>query len=173
MLGINHRSLPPNFFNAYITKDNKIVLVFEKSDNNVKFNKFLEFSNDNNDYIKYEEDIDEILMYFDIPVEFSNDYQLFLQGSYSKFSEMYKNVLCMIHGKNSFKETHLVSVYNTIYPQEFKRKQLAEHLGVDHTMINEVFDRPELEEEQFVPLLELLNKNKIEKKEEKIYDNKQ
>jgi hypothetical protein len=172
MLGINHRSLPKSFFNAYITKNDELVLVFDKTQKDEKFNIFLEYSNDNNDYIKYEEDVDEILMYFDIPIEFSNDYHLFLQGAYSKFSEEYKNVLILIHGRQSFKDSHLVSVFDAIQAQMFKRKQVATRLGVDVSLITEVFDRPEMDEEQFTPLIELLNQEE-NKQETIIYDNQQ
>ncbi len=161
MLGLNWVKLPDNFYNGYVTKDNEIVLVFEKNGENERFNKFLDFNNTNNDYIKYEEDLDEILLYYKIPDDFVDDYHKFLEGRYSEFSDDYKHLLRLMFGRKTAPTGRTVYVENVIFPQEYKRKQIAEDLGVEISLIKETFDKPDLNEELFIPLIELLKSNNI------------
>lgn len=171
MCNISSTKLPHNFINAYINDEKSIVLVFEKLNNedSLNFNKFLQTLDDNKQYVKYEEDVDEIILHFNIPECYINDFELFKQGSYSRFSEKYKEVLIVHYGRISLKENHTVSMYNTIYPQEFKRKQIADRLGVDIKLIEEVFDKPDLEREQYIPIYKT---EPIQIQEQLQYDNK-
>lgn len=172
MCNIQSTKLPHNFINAYINDEKSIVLIFEKLDNSDSgpFNKFLQTIVENEYYVKYEEDIDEIVLYFNIPDHYINDFELFKIGAYSKFSEMYKEILILHYGRISIKENHTVSMYNTIYPQEFKRKQIADRLGVDIKLVEEVLDKPDLKQEEYIPIYKL---QPIQIEEQLQYDNKQ
>ena len=147
MCGINPTKLPFNFINSYIYDDKSIILIFEKLNDNIQFENFI---NKNNTFIKQDEIDDKLILYYNIPNEYLNDFNLFKLGSYSKFSQNYKNILTDYYGRISIKENYTVTMYNTIYPQEFKRKQIADRLGVNINLVEEVLDKPDLEEEQYI-----------------------
>lgn len=168
LLDINYRSLPINFLNSYIYGSTEIALVFNKIKNN-QFDKYLQYIKLNKNFVEYREDLDEIILIFQIPERYHNDFELFKQGKYSKFSKDCKDIIVTFHGIHTEKNSHKVTAYNTVYPQEFKRKQIADELMVEKDLIQEVFDKPDLEEENFIELSELLSRNK---KPIEIYDNK-
>lgn len=169
LLDINYRSLPVNFLNSYIYGSTEIALVFNKTEN-IKFDKYLQYLKLNKNFVEYREDLDEIILIFHIPECYHNDFELFKQGKYSKFSKECKDIIITFTGTYSEKNSSKVTAFNTVYPQEFKRKQIAKELMVDIDLIQEVFDAPNLKEETFIDLSELLTKNN--KKPVEIYDNK-
>ncbi len=157
MVGINYRNLPSNFINSYISKDYHVIMVFDKTDEYDEiFYHFLDRTRNNiRWYRSSEEDIDEISLVFEIPEIYKNNFDLFMLGRYTEFTESYKGVLCNFFGKKTRKELeHLedMTEFDVIYPREFKRKQIAEHLSynnsvIDWKIINEVLSRPDLEKE--------------------------
>lgn len=151
MVAINHNNLPKEFINSYIDREYHVYIVFEKDNNFVNLNQnYLQYLKDNNEYIEsYEEDTDEYIIKFNIPEEYYKEFDLFIQGKYSKFSENYKNRLCFYFGRKSIKEGHLVNIVNAIYPEDFKRLQIAKHLDVDVSLIREVYDPPNLTKELY------------------------
>ena len=157
MVNINYKTLPDNFVNSYITENADIVIVFDKfanSDNS--FQDFLEFTKKNVYYKEYSANDDEIMIIFTIADKHLPNFELFKLGSYSKFSEDYKAKICSFYGKQTIKENYTVTEYNTIYPQEFKRKQIAEVLGVDIKLIEEVLDRPNMDKEIYQSIEQLI-----------------
>jgi len=169
LIDVNYRNLPVNFLNSYIYGSTEIALVFNKVENN-KFDKFLQYLKLNKNFVEYREDLDEIVLIFQIPECYHNDFELFKQGKYSQFSKDCKDIIVTFHGTYTEKNTSKVTAYNTVYPQEFKRKQIANDLMVELDLIQEVFDKPDLKEETFIELSELLIKNN--RKPVEIYDSK-
>jgi hypothetical protein len=166
MVGLNHKTLPNNFINSYILDDYKVVAVYDKNtDYNDIFAHHLNRVLDNNKHlIEYQDLDDEIDIFFKIPEEFKDDFDLYLLGKYSEFSDDFKAVLTSFFGIKTIKEGHTVSVHNTIYPEDFKRKLIAEHLSyknsvIDYTLIKEVLDRPNLDKERFKQLSILTAQN--------------
>lgn len=166
MCEVNYKTFPDNFINCYL-KDDQVVVVFDipKKDDN-KFKLFLDYIKLNKNYDMYEEDIDEITLYFNIPDRNKKNYEMFLQGKYSKFSKEFQELLKSYFGTRSRKEDYKVNVIDVISPMDFKKKQVAERLGVDISLIEEVLDKPDLEKETYKPIIKLLEQAKK-------YDNKQ
>lgn len=156
MVGINYKQIPSNFINCYILEDYKCVLVFDKlMDYDEIYYHFMHRVMDNNpnfrEYIDLEE---EAIFIFNIQDRYRNDFDLFVKGAYSRFSEDYKKVLIGFFGRQSIPQGHLVTEYNVIYPEDFKRKQIAEHLSfkdsiIEKNMIVEVLHKPNMKEEIF------------------------
>ncbi len=96
----------------------------------------------------------EIILYFDVPLAYRKDFELFVKGSYSEFSKEYKDLLVRNYGEvreTGFSEvTKLpnVSLYDAIYPLKETRRQFMEILNSD-VKIKEILDPPNLEEEEF------------------------
>jgi hypothetical protein len=171
MCSLNNRLLSDNFINSYIL-DDYLVLVFTKPEGeHYNYSKFINYISFNENFIRSELVEDEEVFYFKIPQYYLDDYEKFKQGLYSKFSDGFKELLIKHYGRVSIKENHTVTVYNTIYPQEFKRKQIAEHYNVDLNYVpEEVLDIPNLSFETYKSIIQLQE----ERKEKQIkYDNKQ
>lgn len=160
MCDINFGILPKNFINGYISDDNKVIIVFDKLSDIFEredFQIFLLHLCQNKNFDSRNEDDEELIVYFNIPDIWLNDLNLFKNGAYSKFSDDYKRKLVQYFGSRSIKDSYLANVYNAIYPQDFKRKQIAERLStknsvVDYRDIVEVLEIPDLFKETFKPL---------------------
>jgi len=163
MCGINHKNIPTNFINAYITKDYKAIMVFDKTvDYDIIFYRFLENTKEKNDYlIRHIDEEDEIVLEFNIEEEYRNDFDLFTNGKYSKLSDSYKKLLVSYFGQESRKHDHKANIYDAIYPQDFKRRQIAERIYDERDiregikLIDEVLEIPNMEEETFKTIQEL------------------
>jgi hypothetical protein len=161
MFGLKSTLLPNNYINTYIYDSNSVVLVCSKPEEKEisGFDRFLATINENGDYSKYEDTSEEILLYFTIPDNFKSDFNKIIKGEYSKTSTNYKSLIVKAYGRTSIKDTYKVTAYNTLYPQEFKRKQIADRLGVETKLISEVLDSPDLNYEIYKPLHELTKQN--------------
>lgn len=169
MVGINYKNLPSNFINCYIKVDNEnyyCMLVFDKTrDYDEIFYHFMNNIHTNNKHLlKYDDLEEEVIFIFKIPEILKEDFKFFMDGKYSKFSEEYKKVLCNFFGRKSKQEDYTVTEYNAIYPEDFKRKQIASYLSyenseIDWKLIKEVLHRPDLEREIFKSIDVLLSKN--------------
>lgn len=157
MCSINHKFLPNTFINSYIKEDFEAVIVFSKLEPlGIEVLNFIDaIKLTNPSYITMHEYNDKLIIFLAIPEEFKEDFKLYLQGSYSKFSEKYKKVLVDYYGKKTVKENYTVTEYNTIYPETFKRKQIAQRLGVEPDTIVEVLDKPDLDNELYKELTQL------------------
>lgn len=167
MVGINHkdRDFPLNFINSYVTNDYHIIMVFDKTENyDETFYRFLSRMKSSRHLAGYEDLEDEAVIILSIPDFCKPDYDCFIEGKYSRFSESYKSVISMFFGKKTIKDGHTVTEYNTIYPEDFKRKQIAEYLStegseIDYRDIKEVLHKPDLDKEMYTPLDVLLAHN--------------
>jgi hypothetical protein len=109
---------------------------------------------------EYGDDGKEISMFFDVPVKYKKDFELFVTGSYSKFSLPYKDLLVKTYGQGRESGIALnglpkVSIYDAIFPLKETKKLLAQQLNVDVKEINEVLDPPNLEKEEYKLIEEL------------------
>ncbi len=167
MCSVNHKNLPTNYIDSYITLDYKIHMVFDRlEDCDIIFYTYLDnIKKYNSNYSHHVEDDDEIVITFNIPSMYHSDFDKFTQGKYSQFDELYKRVIVRFFGMHTIKDNYEVTEYNVIYPQEFKRRQIAERLydkkDVKSAMalIQEVLDPPDMERESFKPLQQLLQEN--------------
>lgn len=163
MVGVNHKNLPSNFINAYISLDNEAFLIFDKTfDYDEIFYHYLEHTKaKNKDLTDIIQEEDEVVLKFTIPDQYSENYHYFLQGKYSWFTEDYKQLVCNYFGKQTRKDDYTVTEYNTLYPQAFKRRQIAERLydkkdiekGLK--LIDEVLDKPDLDKEIYKSIEQL------------------
>ena len=167
MCNINYRILPQNFINGYINDNYVISLVFDKTeDYDINFYNFSKSVAEHNPhFINSVEEEDEVVINLQIPEKHYENYNLFLEGSYSKFDNNFKKVLVNYFGNKSIQDSYKASVYNAIHPQEFKIKQIAERLyepkdikqGIKN--IKEVLERPNLEREYFKSIQQLIEQS--------------
>lgn len=166
LIKITSSDFGKNFINAYIHNVDKpciyVVCSYNEEDDNLM--RGIVRSRINPNFIETEIKSDEIILKFTIPQESLNIFQLFIEGKYSQFPEKYKRYLCSIYGVAVEKETRYASVYNVLYPQDYKRKQIADFLKVDKELIKEVLDIPDMNYENYKDIEEL---------EEKIYEYEQ
>lgn len=113
----------------------------------------------------YDDNDKEVVLFFDVPKDFKEDFELFTQGKYSKFSHKYKELLTRNYGEQRMldfsKESKLpnVSVYDAMYPTEERKKALSQALGCDVKDLNdEVLSPPNLEFEEYKNIEELKEK---------------
>lgn len=178
MVGINHKNVPSNFINAYIGKTYNVFVVFDKTeDYDIIFYNFFEHIKKNPCYKGHIEEEDEMVIELAIHENYYNDFSLFIQGKYSEFSDVYKKIIVSYFGNKTIKDSYHVTEYNTIHPQEFKKKQIAERLYEPKDLkeglanIKEVLEIPNLEQETFKTIQELEQLNNAT--DEKQYELKQ
>lgn len=167
MCNINYKNLPTNFINAYILDEYQIIMAFDKTeDYDVVFYHFLNNVKDNNKYLTgSSEDTDEILLSFKIPERHHDNYDLFKKGKYSEFDNEFKKLITNYFGNKTIKDTYHVTEYNAIYPQDFKKKQIAERLYEPKDIkeglknIKEVLEAPDMEKETFKSLQQLIEQS--------------
>ena len=98
---------------------------------------------------EYIDDGSEMVMYFEIPKEYLEDFKKFKDGNYSGFSNKFKDRLILNYGKASAKAFNEYSMFDGLYPTEKKRGERAEYCGVNISMIKEVWSKPDLLYEEF------------------------
>lgn len=108
-----------------------------------------------------DDDDKEICIEMKVPQRLLKNYHKFIDGKYSKFDEKYKDKLISIYNREVIVDSRKLTVYSVLYPQEFKRKQIGEWLGVDWKLIGEVKDIPTLNYEIYrtIDQLKLLDRN--------------
>ena len=160
VVGTSLKDYGPMFLNAYIVQDEepKIYVVCKNVEEDVVLTTAIIRARINPNYIDTETIEDEIIIKFKINKDDLLVYKLFIAGKYSKFPEYYKQKLIKIYGKESIQNNRYVTEYNVIYPQDFKRKQIADWTGEEIKYIDEVLDSPDLDYEVYIPLVELKSK---------------
>jgi len=149
MLGYElHLWLDTGFHNCYIdVKSETMYLVFKKNieylSNFLKLKEHLDF---NIHYIYFEESDGYYIFQLKIPDEFRNDFYLFLEGSYSKMSENYKQQVLKLYlhvNKNLYN-----ALNRTFYPKKSDIEALEERLG-EKLYNSEITSSPYLKVETF------------------------
>lgn len=141
----------------------KIVLIFDNIDYEPLTEDVYRLKN-NVDYLGIIKDDDdkELCMFFDIPSDFKDDFELFTKGKYSQLSTAYKNILIRRYNVNRGigvnRKTNLpnVNLYDAIKPLDKTKEEIATQLGVEVEMINEVLDPPNLKHEEFKHIEDLV-----------------
>ncbi len=159
LVGVTEFDFGLHFINAYISLD-KPYCIYAICDN---INNVTDIVTDirlksKPTYISTEINQDEIIYKFNILSENYHIYDLFIEGKYSKFPENYKKELLDIYGHEVQRVNYEVTIKNILYPQDYKRKQIAKRLGLsdtEWTIIQEVWDIPDLNYEAYKPLEEL------------------
>lgn len=144
--------------NTYIKSLNEqlICIVLNKLDYPEESNNFINLQNLNEHFVDYIEEEEEYILVYQIPSHFKNDYDLILNGKYSKTSEPYKQILIRIYGYTKNEKSRLATVYDCLYPTIEKKKQIASDFEVDYKNIEEVSSKPDITYELFKPINELL-----------------
>lgn len=158
MLGIPPIQYDPYIIDCSIIIEGfpKIVVIFDNLDDEPL--KMLIYKLQS-DYLfldcEYADNDKEVILFFDIPKEYKKDFESFIKGAYSQFSKTYKDKLIQYFRKETCEEWGLVSMYDTIYPKEHKRAQIAEKYGADVKDIKELISSPDLEHEIYKTIEEL------------------
>lgn len=116
---------------------------------------------------EYGDEDKEINMFFDVPIIYKKDLELFTQGLYSQFSEKYKELLILKHGTKKGSGVSPITllpnveIYDVIYPTDDLKKLMAKQLStpnhqINWRNINEVLDPPKIELEEFKLIEELI-----------------
>lgn len=161
MLGFSKSSYTEYFINCHILNEEepKLVIIFdniEDIDLNLQIYKLKKYYT----FEKISTINDEIVVILKIPDVYIKDYNKFLQGKYSTFSEDYKKTLMKIHGSKGLsgvneKGLPLVSIYDVINPSKDKIRELENILGVKKGIIKEIYDIPNLDLEYYKSIKEL------------------
>jgi len=161
-VGVNLNNFGRSFTNAYISEENgiSIYVVCNNNEHDSELLTSLVRCQINPNFFDKEDIEDEIIIKFKIPEEYHEVYNLFIEGSYSKFPEHYKKILVGIYGHETIQNSYIVSEYNVLYPQDYKRKQIAKRLStpkseVDYKLIKEVIDSPDLSYEVYKDIREI------------------
>lgn len=165
MVGLSIFDFDDNLINVHVKHaDSPSLVVIVKNKTNddnlsIIINKLMAYR----EYVDMWTDDDdrEICIEMKVPQRLVKNYHKFIDGKYSKFDERYKDKLIAIYNREVIVDNRKLTVYSVLYPQEFKRKQIAEWLGVDWKMIGEVKDIPTLNYEIYrtIDQLKLLDKN--------------
>ena len=165
-IGVDHETQEPiNYFiGMFLAKEaSQVVMVMDNIDYEPL--KMDIYKLQNNPYYvdsKYDDEDKEVCLLFDIPKEYLNDYKLFKQGKYSKFSDKYKALLEKTYGgeetrmKTFSKTTGLpdVSMYDAIHPSEERITALTKEL-MFNDRVEEVLSPPDIEQETYKTIQEL------------------
>ncbi len=105
---------------------------------------------------EFGKDDKDVVLFFDVPKKFRKDFELFILGKYSEFSAEYKELLVKSYGKgrasgfSAVTKLPQVSIYDVISPLKETKRKFEEILNVSKGIeIKEVFDPPDLMEEEF------------------------
>ena len=157
-IGYTTKDFGEFFINVHIEHDNdepKICVILDNNTHEPLFNFIITKMRENNDFLGIDQCEDEVVLRFKIPKKYNEVYHLFLEGKYSKFPDRYKDRLVVLYGRKVCKESRHVTEYNVLYPQDYKRKQIAEWTGENIKYIEEVLDAPDLSYELYKPLYTL------------------
>ncbi len=139
-----------HFIEAYVVPDDdpRLVCIFENINNEDLEIHLIRLENHHCFVRKYKDDKNKELVYiFDIDGIFIKDFNRFLDGKYSELSGRMRAILEREYGKTTILDSHLATMFDTLYPTPRKIKQLADHLGVEESEIVEVLDKPNIDNE--------------------------
>ena len=127
--------------NCYISEDrSNIVLVFDYLHNDESQLAFLSKNEINSYFINATIDVnnEELILTYKVPPQYKEDLDIFMTSKYSKMSMKYKQVLLSIYGRETEKESYKPKPFDVLFPTSYKKKQLADYIGVDIEVINQV-----------------------------------
>lgn len=146
-----------NFYISDFKEDPKITMVFENSED-ICFIDFITVLMENPYFNQSWDDHNEISLEFSLPREYEYDFDMFLLGKYSEFSDKFKNLLLKTYGREK-SDNNKVTMYEVLYPSDLKRKLIAEDLNVNLKVVpNEVFSVPNIDDERYLTIKEFKKK---------------
>ncbi len=148
LLGYSLSFWGSDYYNCYIEPDERyIYIVFKKPFDNInKINNITEEFIVHTDYVSYISNENWLIFKFKIPVKFDKDFNFFLNGSYSKLSEDFKQTILSLffrYNKNSYDTFKKI-----FYPTNEHIDKLERFLDCKLS-VREVYDIPDLDEERF------------------------
>lgn len=152
-------------------ENNRIAVIIDNTDDE-NIIRLLQYNKKSNEYyqgFKADDNENEIALFYDIPEHYKKDFDIFLTSKYSKMTESYKQQLVSLYGRIVNTDDYKPTKYDILYPRIEKRKQWADHLGVDLELIDEVSPSLNMDYEQYKTIEQLLlsdiNKQETEQKE--------
>ena len=144
-IGFSNNFYKDVFHDCYISLEPEklIHIVLKKEEDNKHeevFNKLKE-----NKYFMYSKDITSFLCVFtfSIPEDKEDDFDKFVVGQYSKFTDSSKELILMSHeNMNNVKNLAII-----LYPEKKHRDALASSLGAELKSDAEIYSRPDITEE--------------------------
>lgn len=152
LLGINKFSLGDgdNFINSFVSYNGKIVVVIRDP----KDSWFIKHPNYLTDFnVTLEPEISATAIVYSLPLEFENDFSLFLEGKYSQFSIEAKNIIRQLStleyrttppGHKGYVTHKLLLVLDK---SEVLRTWLENELKIKIEPGSELLEKPNMEEE--------------------------
>lgn len=158
---------PLNYYliNTYISKDYKFYIAFDNSDNDAlamiiyQLQQYPEYKD-----CWFDDDNKEVVLEFDINDRYKWDFDMFIKGQYSKFSESFKKELVKFYGNKSTRKQRgqngkpKTEIFDIIYPTKEKIEDIADYYEVDKSCVEEcgeIIDPPNLDKESFKKVIEL------------------
>lgn len=128
--------------------------------------------------IEYSDDNKEVVVFLDVPKEFRRDFDKFIQGQYSEFSDRFKELLIAKYGdgrqegissKNGLPNVSMMDIIN---PEPAQKKLLAECLSSTGSRVNwrdlkEIISPPNVEVEEYKTIQELIKLDKANERRRK------
>lgn len=114
---------------------------------------------------EYGDDDKEVAVFFDVPNDQRDNFELFVKGKYSKFSKKFKEKVVKEYGMYreegvNDKGLPKVSPYDVVSPSDELLAKFQEYLDIDME-IEEVLDAPSLKEEEFKEIEELIKEKQL------------
>lgn len=148
----------------YLITDKKIQIIVvlaldqfnEKIDDFVRHQRFNE--NFERDFVNTITNDNDYLLIYNLPMQFKDDFNLFIEGKYSKMSEAYKSIILRVYTDSVDLKDYRPTISEALYPTDMKRKLMAEHyLLDDYRIIDEVSAKPNKQYEAYHTIEELKN----------------
>lgn len=158
MLEFNNSFLTDEFISAYIDySNNNIVMSFENSDRQ-EFMDIVHILQKHNDWVvtDYEDDNNEIVIVFNIPVKYKNDFNAIMNGLFSKISKEYREILLDYHGRKTG-AGKCIYMIDALMPCHATKKYRADKLGVSIEDLpgGEVMSIPDKKNEEWIKTSDL------------------
>lgn len=130
----------PSFINTYIEFPN--ILIIQSRDSNIEWG--------NSTYLKEIVHHNGSFFYkYLIPNEFCKEFDYFITGKYSKFSNKAKEIICYSNNGGHRKNIENSLVYKVLYKTPDRKQFIEDRLGVKLPIEAELFSIPNIEEELY------------------------
>ena len=144
-----------------IIEDRQAVLIFDNKSDDDSFKTLIYKLTCHHSYIeessRFGDYSNELILNFRIPDEYKEDFDKFILGKYSKFSDKFKNRLKSVHNQHETSEhVGFYSWYDGLHPSENKIMERANELGFKNWKeIRELWSVPDIKYEIFYDIDEL------------------
>ncbi len=136
------------FYNCYISiePEKTIHIILKKPiENNKEFSDIMDSLRSNRHYREENESGALLIIDFNIPEDKEEDFDNFILGKYSKFSETTKELIIMSHADIR----NIKSLASILYPTQKHRDELSKKLDFDLPSDAEIHSKPDMVKEIF------------------------